>query len=58
MAMTKAEKNKKEKIKGGKMCCEICPDYNDCEMAGYLKENCCEECPDYEECMGQVKEDF
>jgi|YelNatPaOPRAMG01_1025707.scaffolds.fasta_scaffold01858_5 hypothetical protein len=40
------------------MCCEICPDYNDCEMAGYLKENCCEECPDYEECMGQVKEDF
>jgi len=40
------------------MCCEICPDYNDCEMTGYLKENCCEECPDYEECMGQVKEDF
>ncbi len=40
------------------MCCEICPDYNNCEMEGYLKENCCEECPDYEECMGLVKEGF
>lgn len=39
------------------MCCEVCPDYNDCKLEGILKDNCCEECPDYEECMGQIKEE-
>lgn len=40
------------------MCCEICPDYWECEEEGRLKENCCRECPDYEECMGEGREDF
>lgn len=40
------------------MCCEVCPDYYDCEIEGKLKKNCCVECPDYEECMDEVKEDY
>ncbi|MEO0119307.1 MAG: hypothetical protein ABIK60_02035 [candidate division WOR-3 bacterium] len=40
------------------MCCEICPDYYDCENEGKIKENCCSGCPDYEECISEMREDF
>lgn len=40
------------------MCCEICPEYEDCEKVERLKNYCCEECPDYEACMGEIREDF
>lgn len=34
------------------MCCEECPEYEQCEEHNYLKDNCCLKCPEYYSCVG------
>lgn len=33
------------------MCCESCPDYEDCAARDRLKDGCCKKCPDYNMCF-------
>lgn len=32
------------------MCCETCPEYEECAAKNRLKDDCCKKCPDYEQC--------
>ena len=39
------------------MCCESCPDYEECAARDRLKNNCCGRCPDYNSCFGIDEDD-
>ena len=38
------------------MCCESCPNYEECAVNEKLKEKCCPKCPDYDACFGREDE--
>lgn len=33
------------------MCCESCPEYEECAAKNKLKDDCCGRCPDYGSCF-------
>lgn len=33
------------------MCCESCPEYEECAAKNKLKDDCCGRCPDYVSCF-------
>ena len=33
------------------MCCESCPEYEECAAKNKLKDDCCRRCPDYDSCF-------
>ena len=37
------------------MCCDICPQHEECEAGNRLKENCCRQCPEYEYCTEEER---
>jgi len=37
------------------MCCESCPDYEECAINNRLRNKCCDKCPDYNVCFGNDK---
>lgn len=39
------------------MCCETCPEYEECAVKDKLKESCCKRCPDHEFCFSQDEND-
>lgn len=32
------------------MCCELCPEFEECEHYSEWPEYCCPKCPEYEDC--------
>lgn len=39
------------------MCCELCPQYEDCLEINELNPDCCPECPDYEKCIEESEDE-
>jgi hypothetical protein len=37
--------------KRARMCCSICPYYDECKVLNKIGDECCQECPDYEDCL-------
>lgn len=33
-----------------RVCCSICPYYEECGLLSKTRSECCQECPDYEDC--------
>ncbi len=33
------------------MCCESCPEYEECAAKNKLKDDCCKRCPDHDSCF-------
>lgn len=34
-----------------RICCDLCPYYDECKVLNKIRDGCCQECPDYEDCI-------
>jgi len=40
------------------MCCDLCPEFEDCEDVAEGPEYCCSRCPEYEDCPTRLEMDY
>jgi hypothetical protein len=40
------------------MCCELCPEFEECEDSFEGSEYCCLKCPEYEDCPSRLELDY
>ncbi len=40
------------------MCCDLCPEFDDCENCFESPEYCCPKCPEFEDCPTRLDVDL